>query len=139
MTVNPNIPTSNTGFPPYDYGVHAAAANTAALNELVLFTTPGSVPASGNIQSSIINIHDYQHAAFGFLAGGDLTASIQTFLDEEGTIPSGSPTTLSTAATSGVVETPVNTIFRSVQVTLSNAGTSAVSLTKALLVARARR
>ena len=136
--VDPNVPQSNTGFPPYDYGVHEAAANTAAVNELTLFTTPGSVPASGKVQSSIINTHDYEQAAFGFLAGGDLTASIQAYLDEAGTIPVGSPTTLSAAATSGVVQLPSGTIFRSVQVTLSNAGTSAVSLTKALLVVRAR-
>ena len=136
--VDPNIAPSNTGFPPYDYGVHEAAANTAAINELTLFTTPGSVPASGNVQSSIINTHDYEQAAFGFLAGGDLTASIQAYLDEAGTIPVGSPVTLSAAATSGVVQLPSGTIFRSVQVTLSNAGTSAVSLTKALLVVRAR-
>ena len=25
MAVDPNIPVSNTGFPPYDYGVHEAA------------------------------------------------------------------------------------------------------------------
>ncbi len=136
--VDPNGSQQNDGFPPYNYGVHEAATNTAAVNELVLFTSPGSVPASGNLQSGIINTHDYQQAAFGFVASGNLTCSVQAFLDEAGTIPNGSAVTLSTAAGSGVVQLPSGTVFRSVQVTLTNGGTSAVSLTKALLVVRAR-
>lgn len=128
--------TYGAPFPPDSFGTKLAAPLVVTISGANLFPNPVSVPEAGDLVSSVIDVHNFGLIAFGFIAAADLSASIQAFLDLEGTIPVGSPVTIS-ATENGSAQLPSNLVFGSVQITLSNAGSAAVQVSKAMLVARA--
>lgn len=121
-------------FPPQQYGTHLSNSLTVQLDAQHLFDTPVSVGAGDTITSSLVLTSDFNAAAFGFSAPADLTGALTMYLDDEGTIVAGTEDIAS--GTSGVAASPAGLLFRAVKVSLTNAGTSAVIPTTAVLVAR---
>jgi len=123
-------------FPPDSFGIRLGAPLTVELSTEDLFTTPAVVPAlTGTLESVLLDVHDFNLITFGFTAPADLSVSIQPYLDHAGTIPAGGATTIA-ASTGGVTTLPTTPAFRSLVITFSNAGTSPVTITKSVLVAR---
>jgi len=122
-------------FPPDSFGIRLGAPLTVELSTEDLFSTPAEVPASGTLESVLLDVHDFNLITFGFSAPSDLSVSIQPYLDHAGAIPAGSATTIA-ASTGGVATLPTTPTFRSLVITFSNAGTSPVTITKSVLVAR---
>ncbi len=123
-------------FPSNEYGSHPAAPLTVVFHYYDYFPAgAASVPATTTISSAVIPTHDYVSVALGFAAAGALTCSIAYYLDEDGDILAGTQT-LATAATSGVVQTPIGAIFRAIKVSLTNATAAAIAVTDAHTVIR---
>lgn len=134
------FPTGNdiggAGFPPQGYGTHLSSPLTAAFDAPHLFSnSPVQVVSGGTVTSVLVNTMDFQAASVGFLASGDLTLTLQPYLDAQGQIPLTAIT--ASAGVSGVVSTPQGLIFRSLQVSLTNSGATTVALNDLLLVCRA--
>lgn len=112
--------------------------------KLQAFLTPAdlglttTVAASGNTQSSVMPSNGYAAFAFGVTSTQAGTVSIQRYLDAEGTVKQGAALTASlTANTAAVVNADDGVPFGSFQVTVSNSGASAATLSNAGLLLQA--
>jgi hypothetical protein len=89
-----------------------------------------SVPASGSVLSTVIPTNGNKSFAFATTSSQAGTISIQRYLDFAGTIPQGAPLTAAlTAATAAVVNATDGVPFQAMQVTVTNSGTAAATLT----------
>jgi len=90
----------------------------------------GTVPASGNLQSSVLVSNGWKVFSVGLKSSQAGQLSIQRFLDLAGTVPQGAPVTAAlTAGTAAYATVGTDGLpFASVQVTVSNSGGSAATL-----------
>lgn len=98
-----------------------------------------SVPASGQVQSAVIPTNGFRTFAFGLQSTQGGSVSVQRYIDAAGTIPQGAPLTATlTAGVAAVVNATDGAPCQSMQVTVSNTGTSAATLSNVGLLAQAR-
>ena len=127
-----NVVNVSNFFPPETFGLQLGADKTVQIPLNDLFST-NVVPASGNLSASFLT-YDYGVVAAGVSSPASVTLTIQPYLDDNYLIPAQTAATFT--GTSGAVQTAAAPIFRSVTVTVSNAGTSAVDLTNLFVVVR---
>lgn len=98
-----------------------------------------SVPASGNVQSSLINTDGWPKAAIGVTSSQAGQIEVQRYLDDAGLVPQGAALTAAlTAATAGVLNITDGVPFAAMKVMITNTGASAATLTNlAILLAAA--
>lgn len=92
----------------------------------------GTVPAGGNLPGNVLVSNGWKLFAVGLTSTQAGQISIQRFLDLAGTIPQGAPVTAAlTAATAAYATVGTDGLpFASLQVTVSNSGGSAATLSK---------
>ena len=88
-----------------------------------------SVPISGNVQSSLIQMNGWQRFSIGLVSSQAGTLSAQRYLDIAGTIAQGAAVTaVLTAATAAVVNAGSDLApCASIQVTVSNSSGSVIA------------
>ncbi len=126
-------------FPPESYGTHLSNSLVVELGHADIFpsVTPLVVPASGVVQSALILTHDFSCVTFGFSAAGALTCSIETFLDEEGTIPLATYTSSSGTTGFAFINDPsANPQFKAIKLSLANAGGSQVAVSSVMALVK---
>lgn len=90
----------------------------------------GTVGASGEIQSGIIEVNGWQKFAVGLKSTQGGVLSVQRFLDLAGTVPQGAAVTATlVGGTANVVNIGSDgAIFTALQVTVTNTGASVATL-----------
>jgi hypothetical protein len=88
-----------------------------------------SVPASGNVQSSLIETDGWPKVAIGVTSTQAGQVSVQRYLDDAGTVPQGAAVTASlTANTAAVVNVTDGNPFAAIQITITNTSGSTATL-----------
>ena len=96
---------------------------------------PASIPASGNVQTSVIVTEGFSLISAGITASQSGIMSIQRYLDAAGTIAQGAPVQVSlTANTPAVLDVLDAKLFASFQLTVTNSSGSTSNLTNFALL-----